>query len=549
MATRSEWRGWWSRRRVWGGWLYACVSAACAWEPASVEQSFRGEGRVTVLDDDSVDFEAEVEIVLRGSRAQSVALDELCVTVGSSTVGPDAQTPAVVELVELEPNAWPVELSEANGFEARRSLRLRGTAAMSIDAAFHPCRAGAPLVRVGAALLSSERHAKRTTCHTEHSEITVALECPVCPEPLPELGLASAWEEPADVAAPIAGSAMAVDAEGAIWRVGPSGDYRDLLRSSPDDDAASERRVVEAPFEMRGRVTLAGGTLPGVLRGHAVGSPYFAEELPEPPPEGEGGGTPGEPPVTDPMRKLRVARVDAGGERWFHDFETYAYDIELVSPVVAAAAGKVLVVVYGPRGLSIDGETIAPKSSTEVHLVLLDEETGALLDFVEFEHPLFSAQGLGDGGFIASGGVQPGSFALMRIEADLRVSWLSPLPEEPLEYYGMGPELLSVDGAAGYWSSPRGPLHRFDNAGEILWRIDPPLQIASMAIAPDGGLLFAGSTHSGGWIDARGGLRATIDQRDDPGCAYQLGLATAGREPAFAIGFGARAVGRLRALP
>lgn len=548
MRTCSGLRRGRAARGVSGLWILACVSVACTWEPASVGQSYRGEGRISVLDDDSVGFEAEVELVLRATRAQSVALDEVCVVVGSADAGTSALAQAAVEGVELDPREWPVELSEANGFEARRRLRLRGTAAMKRDSTAHPCRVGAPVIRMGASLLSSEMFAEPTKCRVEHSEITVELECPGCPAPLPELGLASTWEEAADVAAPIAGSTVVVDAEGTIWRVGPSGTERALLMSSPDDAAVAERRVTDANFEMRGRVTLAGGTVPGVLRGHAVGEPYFADAPPEPTPEGEGGGSSGEePPPTDPMRRMRVARVDAGGERWARDFETYAYDVDLVAPVVAAATGKVLVVVYGPRGLYVDGEMIAPKSSTEVHLALLDEQTGELLDFIEFEHPLYSAQGLSDGAFIASAGVQPGIFALLRIEADLQVSWLTPLPEEPLEYFGMGPELLSIDGAAGYWLSPRGPLHRFDHAGEGAWRIDPPVQITSMAIAPDGGLLFAGPSHSGGWIDPLGGLRTTIDQRDDPTCAFQLSLATAGREPAYALGFGSRHVGRFRA--
>jgi hypothetical protein len=552
MATRFERRSSAARGVTASALVFAHVCVACVWEPASVRQVSRGQGRIVVLDRETVSFEAEVELILQGDGDQSVALDALCVTVGSGAAGFDGQTRAVVEEVELDRDEWPVELSKANGYSERRSLRVRGTAAMSLDSPTHPCRAGQPSIQVGAVLIGSEQRGATPNCAASGSDFTVELECPPCTDPVTELGLASTWAKPGDAGVAVAQSQMLVDAAGDVWRIGPPiSNERRLLRTSAEDESA-EASATEAPLEMRGRVTLAGGSIPGLLRGHAVGLPYLPEEQPEPPSEGQGGGGGGggeEPTFSDPLRSMRIAFTDSEGERWSHDFETAAYDIDIVAPAVAASGGRVIAMVFGPRGLYVDGELLAPPSSTEVYLVALDEATGELIDFVEFEHPLFSVQALRDGAFVAVAGVEPGIFALMRIESDLQMTWITPLPEEPLDFLEMAPDILAVDGLASYWSSPRGPLYRFDHAGEVVWRIDPPWQITSMAIAPDGGLLLTSPMPVVAWLGPDGGFHGMVDRRDGLSCPFQMSFATGGREPAYARSLDSIELGRLGAAP
>jgi hypothetical protein len=543
------------------GLLFALLGVACSsWDPEYLYAPVSGTGRVSFVDGGTLAVEADLELALEGSHVQSVALDGLCASVGSSW---DQLHDVSIGEVEVDEEAWPVELGGSAGSRPVRRVRIRGTAAVPEDSPYHPCRSGNVMMQAAASLVSSEFGKVAADCRHGAIQTGVVLElvCPPCEDPFAPLGLAPDWEKTRQWyqwESPIENSVAVVDADGAVCRLKDGS----VVCTRPDDEPYVELEPGLYQPDASGRVALAGGSLPGVVLAHATPVGYEVyDSNEEPPGEGGGGaggdggsggsgGSGGGEPQGRWLRLRNFHLVRAfEGVPWVRVIEVQDDDFERESPVVAVAAGKVFVTVQAPRGLYLDGALVAEKLASGLFLAVFDEATGQLEGHVELAEPLVAAQGLPDGGFIAVAKSSAGVYALTRFDAGLQRSWTTPLPDEPHEGGAQGPELLVAELDGAYWPSPRGLLHRVEADGQLAWSVAPPWPITSMAIAPEGGLLITNGSSTLAWIDAEGVLRDTLGEPAYAFCSFGLLLASGGRQPAYLRTRQALSVGRLSAAP
>ncbi len=467
------------------------AASSCS-TPEPLRTEWRGSAELVAVGDSTIELEAELEVELRSGTPETVALDSICFEL-------DYVMPAHTKSIEFEVSdigdarsEWPVELSGDPNEVVKRRIRVKLSAELT-ELGSHPCAFDERQLRASVVLASSATEERPDGCKSGRL-IEHTMSCPSCPRSLEALGLEAMWQESAfSTSEP--GEVVAAP-DGPVWAI--MSDDEGFMRIARADGlpfGVDGWELEDVRLQGMNRYTLTTGLEPGVLYVEAPSEAQHPEVLAgiDPPIEGLGPWT--------------VSAREPGWSRWSTElFGIQGGELGQI-PVLSAGAGRVFARIQSPIGLVVDGQLVDEGSPTGLYAALLDERSGELVDHAWLEHPVLAARGLEDGGFIAVAAEASRPYSVLRIEADLSISWILPFADEIAPGYSEWAEPLTVDSEGfTYWRGPSDRIHRIDPHGVLVWSVPSPSFAETLVPAPQGGVLVGSRLDGSSRIDASGAI-------------------------------------------